>query len=351
MQDGQKVWANHGNIYAMGDASTQQKVLPVGIYDLTAGQFGEPLFKKIAEEFEFPDKLYGLETKFIKHILKTYEKTSGNLGILLNGLQGTGKTVTCKTICNLLKLPVILVTKDYPFLVSVLSDLNFDCVIFFDEYDKVFSNEEKGYRNNSSKVLYLMDSVYNSGYRKTFLLTTNDKYIHDRLLERPGRIRYIKQFNNLALESIEEIIDDKLVDKKFKQVLLDFFKILNSVTIDIVKSVIEEVNIHELSPFDMKDILNIEEMEYYIEITEVYKGKKSEGDDEENDGAYKKQFIQKMNKFRFDESDVNSEITCGSIYDGVIMEVKSPTEITVLDEYKRLVEFSFKKTNFASYRF
>lgn len=46
---------------------------------------------KIAESFTFDYKLYGLNQKFIDYVLRTYENTTGNLGVLLDGIKGTGK--------------------------------------------------------------------------------------------------------------------------------------------------------------------------------------------------------------------------------------------------------------------
>lgn len=60
--------------------------------------------------------------------------------------------------------------------------IDFDCIFFFDEYEKEFKN--------SSDVLSFMDGTYNSIYRKVFLLTTNELNVDPNLLGRPSRIRY-----------------------------------------------------------------------------------------------------------------------------------------------------------------
>ena len=54
--------------------------LPKGIYEVKVSM--------IAESFTFDYKLYGLNQKFIDYVLKTYDNTIGNLGVLLDG---TGK--------------------------------------------------------------------------------------------------------------------------------------------------------------------------------------------------------------------------------------------------------------------
>lgn len=107
------------------------------------------------------------------------------------------KTVTAKELCNRLQLPVILVQSmgvdTNSKLIKYLStSIDFDCIFFFDEYEKEFKS--------SSDVLSFMDGTYNSIYRKVFLLTTNELNVDPNLLGRPSRIRYKKSFSNLSEE-------------------------------------------------------------------------------------------------------------------------------------------------------
>lgn len=67
--------------------------LPVGIYSIC-----------LTDKFVFPYKMYGLQNEFIDHVIKTYHATEGNLGIMLTGTKGTGKTVTAKELANKLNL-------------------------------------------------------------------------------------------------------------------------------------------------------------------------------------------------------------------------------------------------------
>lgn len=45
-------------------------------------------------------KIYGMESKLIEHVMRTFENTTSNLGMLFNGIKGTGKTITAKIIAN-----------------------------------------------------------------------------------------------------------------------------------------------------------------------------------------------------------------------------------------------------------
>lgn len=245
-----KKWKQDGQIYSLSDNSKQINSLPVGVYAMNRNMFGFYL-EKIEENFKFNHKLYGLETDLIERVIRTWKATNKNLGVLLNGLKGTGKTVTSKVICNRLNLPVILVNSnpEEGGIPDFLNQIEQEVIIMMDEYEKVFGEE--------SDLLTLMDGVLTSGSRKLFILTTNNTYINENLLQRPSRIRYYKTFKDLSPEVISEIVDDVLVYKKFRNEIIKTISGLEVITIDIVKSIIEEVNIHSEPPSVFMDVFNI----------------------------------------------------------------------------------------------
>lgn len=245
-----------GNVFSQGSATTvsHPEGLPKGIYEVKVSMTGFYL-SKIAESFTFDYKLYGLNQKFIDYVLKTYENTTGNLGVLLDGIKGTGKTVVAKELCNHLQLPVILVQSmgdSNDKLIKYLSTtINFDCIFFFDEYEKEFKD--------SSDVLSFMDGTYNSIYRKVFLLTTNELKVDPNLLGRPSRIRYKKSFSNLSEEVTREILNDILEDKTAIEKVIELTHSMNIITIDLIKAIATEINIHGVEALpNIKETFNIE---------------------------------------------------------------------------------------------
>ena len=253
---GKQIWLQDGNVFSQGSATTvsHPEGLPKGIYEVKVSMTGFYL-SKIAESFTFDYKLYGLNQKFIDYVLKTYKNTTGNLGVLLDGIKGTGKTVTAKELCNHLQLPVILVQSmgdSNDKLIKYLSTtINFDCIFFFDEYEKEFKN--------SSDVLSFMDGTYNSIYRKIFLLTTNELKVDPNLLGRPSRIRYKKSFSNLSEEVTREILNDILKDKTAIEKVIELTHSMNIITIDLIKAIATEINIHGVEALpDIKETFNIE---------------------------------------------------------------------------------------------
>ena len=253
-------WLKTNNIFKKvnGDFSTIDS-LPLGVYNVGLSLEGWYL-EKYAEEFTFDYKIYGLETEFCEHVIKTFENTNGNLGIMLTGTKGTGKTVTAKLLANSFKLPIIIV-KDMGAnnqgMIEYFSSFNFDSILFFDEFEKNFSEKD-------STILQIMDGVYNIGYRKIFLLTTNQMTVNENLVGRPSRIRYVKKFGNLDLKTVKEYLDDNLKVKEAYQDLLNYIDTLSISTIDILKNIVNEVNIHGIEGLTRaKEFFNVSTLKYH----------------------------------------------------------------------------------------
>lgn len=267
----QNIWIQDGNTFMKGSATTKAhpEGLPRGIYEVKESMAGYYL-NKLGDSFVFNYKLYGINNEFIEHFVKTYNNTTGNLGVLFNGIKGTGKTVTAEELCNRLKLPVIIVKsceEANDMLKFLATQINFDCIFFFDEYEKEFKE--------SSSVLSFMDGVHNSQYRKVFLLTTNELEINNNLLGRPSRIRYVRSFGNLPEETTLELLNDILIDKSAVEPVLDLIRQMQIITVDLVKALAQEVNIHGVNKIDMiRKNFNLEfsDFTYLVESIELEPG-------------------------------------------------------------------------------
>ena len=250
-----KIWTEKGDIYRLRDLTTQVPKLENAIYTLEVDIFGYYL-QRIENKFEFDHKIYGLETSFVDRVCKTFNATKSNLGVLLNGVKGTGKTVTAKIICNKLNQPVILVTKPIAECHFFLNGIPQDITIFIDEFEKVFAKD----KDNSADMLTIMDGALNSEHRRMFVLTTNNLHVNENLIQRPGRIRYLVTFSDLHHSVIEEIVDDRLIHKSLKDETIKFISNLEIITVDIVNSIIDEVNIHEEAPDKFKAVFNVKKI-------------------------------------------------------------------------------------------
>lgn len=196
------------------------------------------LAKPVSEGFNLPKKLYGLDNSFVNRVITAACNTSANTGILLHGYQGTGKTVTGKVIANKMDVPVLLYQRRYTQekFIDFLNAFNQPFVIFIDEYEKVFAN-------SPNQLLAMMDGAFSSKSKFTLIATANQPVISEYMHNRPSRLRYIKGFDFLDVATVEEIAGDLLVKKDLKQAVVDFLVAKPSLTIDVVCSFVEEVNI------------------------------------------------------------------------------------------------------------
>src|SRR5687768_15668363 len=95
MTELKKTWQRVGDKFYLRDISQNEHPLKRAIYTVElCPESGQLYLKLVANEFKFDFKIYGLEEHFINRVLKTYKNTTGNLGMILNGVKGTGKTIT-----------------------------------------------------------------------------------------------------------------------------------------------------------------------------------------------------------------------------------------------------------------
>lgn len=281
------MWAQSSNNFFYKKNTTEIEKLPKAVYTVKEDQFIGVFLDKTYDHFNLPEKIYDLDKSFIETVVKTYNNPvlkNSNLGVLLWGVKGSGKTVTSKVIAETLNLPVLLINYLSPGIIDLLQKMEDEVVLLFDEYDKNFYNKDD--KQTSNNILSIMDGFTIS--KKLFILTANDlRKINDFLLGRPNRIRYVKEYDDLSLPVINMIIDD-LLDKELislKNELIKKLKGLENVTLDIVKEMINEVNYHK----------NIECLEFFNVIEEELQ--------EYYDVYYKK-----------DENDENVELVSKSLY-------------------------------------
>ena len=214
----------------------------------------------------FDFKIYDLDCEDImSKIIKTwtsdlFRESNKNLGVIFNGIKGTGKTIAAKQLCNRIGLPVIVISKPIDGMLEFIQSLHFESIILIDEAEKTFREEQE-------VLLKMIDGVYND-MRKLYILTTNKLSIDENLLGRPGRIRYIKEFSNLSARAVNDVIDDNLKDASLKEEVLKVVDSLEISTIDILKAIIDECNIMGSVPSD--STLNIPKAKYKMQFIRFY---------------------------------------------------------------------------------
>ena len=234
--------------------------------------------------FTIPSKIYDELEKDVDRYMNAYNKSTGNVGILLNGEKGSGKTLLANLLCVKLNLPVIKIEQKYQgqAFVQFINEIKQPCIINIDEYDKIYprwgsddyNDPDTGETisgNSQLELLKLMDSGIN--HRKLFILTSNDETISEYMVNRPSRIRYKQSFYKLSEKVIREVLTDKLDNKTFTEDFVELAAMLFGINLDTLLILVDEVNMMGISPKQAIKYMNIVPEAERFDITLVENGK------------------------------------------------------------------------------
>lgn len=190
------------------------------------------------EDFRLPSKIYGNHKELSERYLKTYNKYSKNLGITLSGLKGTGKSLLAKMTAINSNLPVLVVTDAYcgTEFNMFMSKISQEVVVFIDEFEKVYDEEHL-----QNALLSLLDGTIEG--KKLFIFTSNQTSRYNNyLLNRPGRIHYLKEFDKIDSKLLDDIINDNLKDMSQTNELKRIVELIDDANVDMIMALIREMN-------------------------------------------------------------------------------------------------------------
>jgi hypothetical protein len=241
-------------------------------------QFGN-CFLTDADDFTLPNKIYDIDRNLKDMIKKSFNNYPNNLGVLLTGNKGQGKSLLAKELCKELKLPIIIINAPIDSSVSFvpfLNDIKQDYILFIDEFEKLFSvnsNDSKGdkkdYHSQESFLSFMDGAINNKESKILFLLTTNEN-VNEFLINRPSRIKFLKEYNELSEELFNMLVDDKLKNKKFKQDLIDHVSLIN-LNIDLLLCIVDDINLFNKPFSSFMHYYNYKLENYAYEMFEIEK--------------------------------------------------------------------------------
>ena len=206
---------NSGNTYTIYDNSIQLLTsLPAQTYlvnfDKNSGFF---LTKYM--DIAVSEKMYGVHNAKLTKVMAAFNSFERNLGVILSGDKGIGKSSFAKLLaveCIRTGIPVIVVNTYIPGIAEYLASFDQTVMVLFDEFDKTFKVSNNGV-DAQAEMLTLFDGLAQG--KKMFVVTCNSlNGLNDFLVNRPGRFHYHFRFGYPTAEDIREYLSDK-VDKKF----------------------------------------------------------------------------------------------------------------------------------------
>lgn len=200
-----------------------------------------------------PKNIYGTSVaNRANRIFSDFMSTENtSIGALFVGQAGSGKTLMMQEIaCMAIEQGLFVLILDAGFGGADFNSFIHDAlgpipaVILIDEIEKKYKMVGDEDDNESpqglASLLELLQGVKTS--KKLFLGTANStSAISTYLINRPGRIKYMVQFNGLDHETIAMYISDHVPNQELAKALIQRMQCQQVVTFDILQAVCKEV--------------------------------------------------------------------------------------------------------------
>lgn len=256
-----------------GDGLQTYDQLPAQVYSVRFDEMSGFFLEKHNDLEVKEDKIYGVHDAKVNKVLRTFEMFNRNLGIILSGDKGIGKSM----FANLLAIkaieksvPVIIVDSFIPGIASFLESIEQEVVVLFDEFDKTFDGIKVSENSASAQasMLSLFDGM--STGKKLFVITCNSlSGMNEYLLNRPGRFHYHFRFNYPTADEIREYLQDKL-DKQYWEEIDKVISFSQKVDLnyDCLRAIAFELNMGDKFENAIQDlnILNLRTPAYNITL-------------------------------------------------------------------------------------
>lgn len=244
--------------------------LPAQTYKVGFGQFTGFFLEKQHDLEIKEDKIYGVHEEKANKVLDRFNKSRKNLGVILSGDKGIGKSLFArllsqKAIQN--NIPVILVDNFIPGIDDFLNGIKNEVLVLFDEFDKIFAKNNDG--DPQSKMLSLFDGT--SSGKKLFIITCN-RYdnLNEYLINRPGRFHFHFRFDYPNADEVRDYLKDKLEEKYYSEInkVVSFSRKIK-LNYDCLSAIALELNEGEVFEETIKDlnIINTFETQNAYKIT------------------------------------------------------------------------------------
>lgn len=237
--------------------------LPIGTYNV---QYDEDrgFFLNKMNDFQINGKIYGDLIKKSDRILNTFLDRPKSTGTLLVGEKGSGKTLLAKyiSIAAAKEKGISTIVINHPFkcegFFAFMQSIQQPVIVLMDEFEKVYKTDGRDGNNYQESLLTLLDGLYSSS-QKLFLLTSNSKYgIDCHMMNRPGRLYYLLEFNGLDASFVEEYCEDNLLQKEYIPAVTAISGLFESFNFDMLQAMVEDMNRYHEGPAEVLKYLNVQ---------------------------------------------------------------------------------------------
>lgn len=256
-----------GDYYWMdGDGISVDEFIKKNIWKMVPTKMGPKLTP--LDDFKLSHgKIYGNSQFRANHIVEAFRKNDAehNLGVLLSGGRGLGKTLTTRLVIEQLKddYPIIVISEYMNGMADFLSHLK-NTVILMDEFEKFMVGNINGDDNEKEQtkqetLLSVLDGNTGSSGNLYLLTVNNTHRLDENLISRPGRIRYHYVYNSEDAAVVKAYCLDNLNDKSKIDDVVNVLGSTKYVSMDIISSFVDELNkFPELSPSDVREYFNLD---------------------------------------------------------------------------------------------
>lgn len=263
-----KVVESASNLFLYGDDMKAYDKIPAGTYDIHCSEM-TGFYLSRRPDMVINEKVYGVQSGKVAKVLNSFKAFNRNLGVILSGNKGIGKSLTAKMIAiEAIKqgYPVILANRYIGGIANFIESINQEVMILFDEFDKTFKSRDN--ENPQDTMLSLFDGT--SAGKKLFVVTCNQlNALNDYLVNRPGRFHYHFRFDYPGADEVETYLKDKLEEKYYDQIpaVVDFSGKID-LNYDCLRSIAFELNLGTPFAEAIKDlnIINMNETSYKLTV-------------------------------------------------------------------------------------
>ncbi|UBH21938.1 ATP-binding protein [Macrococcus armenti] len=262
---------NYGNTFEIyeNELQTYDK-LPAQTYLVKFNPMAGFSLRRVTDFEQREEKLYGTHTQKITKVMDAFNKVERSLGVILSGDKGIGKSLFTQLLAeDAIKrgMPVILVTDNYPNIAEFIEKITQECVVLFDEFEKVFPQNGDGSTQDS--LLGLFDGT--SQEKRLYAITVNDLHkVSSFMLNRPGRFHYHIRFAYPSPVEIREYLEDK-VSPKYKSEIkaVEIFSRKVKLNYDCLRAIAFELDngVEFADAIQDLNILNTEAQRYDMLVT------------------------------------------------------------------------------------